>query len=1106
MKSIIITWIVLISIFTQTTWAVPLPEPPEPPRLAILPLLSKHDPAYGIFFADRLVVELMQYREMPALKTRWFELVEPDTLDASIITSALSTKQALSGDILAAFRNATEADAVLFGAIVQAGIQDVHLRLVDMKSGDLLWEGHTKDDTKWMWTRAQDEVGKFALTNLLHQLEFPIEEKHSLIIRAPELPTQIAIQPFYTTHRALVSVFEQRIRQDISTAGLFEIQNASLPTSQRLTKTLRHVAHEQGNINAVLCGSLLGLGIDNAVNQTALTLRLVDIPSGRILWASSASGKRVWRKDDFDLMAQPVSADIIANLAQARSGALRETLAFDTIPQNGPDWIQRGTIYLENGLLPEAEEAFKKALKFPESERLANEGLGHVFARRPTLRNQAVSYYQQALKLEPNNAELYYRLAEVYRDMKNERAIEMAQRAIELDPTFSPPYLLIANWHAKGHWYNNTRDNEIAVAYYTQYLTREPNDTEAAEACGKILLTLGNLPRIEKLILPILQENPEATDLLPIAAQWASRLEKYEQSNQYWTQYQTRISPLDVHHYQSPEMLLNDQNKKEFESLSPTAKSLYASRYWKQLDQDVTTAVNERLLEHYQRVWFARHTFADFTYPWDRRGEVYIRYGEPDHRARANRVPTVMSSAVQQVKDRLYSQLYEEPPQESLAGTVFPVRSSRAMQAEQSGLMSVHREYGGQITVNPDLTTTIIYADGSMEILEPPTGDDAPFGLLTESYLYERAQARIAEHDSQLESSSSESHVMGDAFMPVTAGMDHSSVLWESWIYVSIGGGIEITFTDELGAGNYDFAPMPMRLPPGMRSIARIQEHAPEATYERTVQETPEQHRPWWHTKPFAFAYHPADFQGQNDNTLFEIAFGVPADTANQRTKKIALAFAVTDTLRGNIYRQTKEIDWDVALDPVHLLTDVLGTEVRPGGYRLNVKAQNYSANQISLLQQFVDIEAYSPQDLQISDVVLASQIYEDQTDTPFKKENLQVIPKPTHQFDADQALGTYFEIYNLTPNAFGQAHYKVKFQIQSLEQTRGLKNIFTGPEATPDIQLTLEQVGSKAKEQVYQYIDLKNTKLGKNRLTIEIQDLQSGQSISKSVEFQYGQ
>ena len=46
-------------------------------------------------------------------------------------------------------------------------------------------------------------------------------------------------------------------------------------------------------------------------------------------------------------------------------------------------------------------------------------------------------------------------------------------------------------------------------------------------------------------------------------------------------------------------------------------------------------------------------------------------------------------------------------------------------------------------------------------------------------------------------------------YHPVTSGEDMSTIPWETWIYTDVGGGIEITFTDEFGSGTYEYAPMP---------------------------------------------------------------------------------------------------------------------------------------------------------------------------------------------------------------------------------------------------------------------------------------------------------
>ena len=66
-------------------------------------------------------------------------------------------------------------------------------------------------------------------------------------------------------------------------------------------------------------------------------------------------------------------------------------------------------------------------------------------------------------------------------------------------------------------------------------------------------------------------------------------------------------------------------------------------------------------------------------YPWDRRGEVYIRYGEPDYRSTSNSLNADMPPKAQRIKERMAVDLYgTDAVGEFFTGPVFPVRSNRA--------------------------------------------------------------------------------------------------------------------------------------------------------------------------------------------------------------------------------------------------------------------------------------------------------------------------------------------------------------------------------------------------------------------------------------------
>ena len=985
---------IFLLVFSTAVQCEDLPQREAVPRLAVFPLFSEKDPDYGVFMADRLVDELMRHRDIPAYQGRWFELVEPDTIPRGKMKWMVETKQALKDYDLFMLKTAARADQALIGFVSDAGTRTLHVRIVDLDTGEPIWMGKARDDVKWQWIYAQRDIGEIALGNLMSQLGFQEANRHGRMMRSDEWPLQVVFAPLHTSQKALVGGYERLIREGVMGDGLFDRLDMSQPVGARLSTADRMLLAKANKADAVLCGSLMATGKDNAVNAVGVALRLIDTSSGRILWAGSANARRVWRKDRFDDLSQTIATDLVAGLAKVKSGAQTDAWANRPEPQDGPGWVNRGMVALERGLLSDAEEAFLNAESFDDSTVLAYEGLGRVYARRPALRQRAVSYFHRALDVDTTRADLYYQLASVYFDIGTNHCVDMAYRAIAIDSTYSAPYQLLGDWFARDDFYALLQDNTTVAAYYTRYLSLEPDDVDAVTKLGAVLLRMEDQQAIARQILPFMKRHPEALDLLPIAAQWAYRSGDYERASVYWNQFLERIDAQTLALYVDPTPILSDAQRAIYNALSDTEKQDFIDRFWMQKDLDPTTEVNERLQEHYQRVWMARQYFAGSAYPYDRRGEVYLRYGEPDYRARSGHAPGVMSVAVQRVKDDLYAQLYTRPSEGALVGTVFPVRSSRAMMADSFGLMG-------------------------------------------------RRGSGI-------------SHTMGDGYLPVTSGEDNSLVPWESWVYVTVGGGMEITFTDEMGSGHFNFAPVPLRQPIGMRSIARIQENAPETAYRQAVSDRPEQHRPWWQTRELEFYYDVADARGGYFMTRVDVAYGLPLDVEKIGRGDLTLAIALYDSIASRTFRTSRTVvRKDTLSDSDAMLTDLLTLPVPPGSYHLTVKAENVSANRVSLLRQVIAVEPYGDSELQISDPVLAAQIDETNVDDSFRRKNLRVLPLPTRAFLVGQEMGLYFEVYNLMADEFGQTRYRITIQIAALEQVEGLRMLLTGQEVNPEVSMT---------------------------------------------------
>jgi predicted Zn-dependent protease len=91
-----------------------------------------------------------------------------------------------------------------------------------------------------------------------------------------------------------------------------------------------------------------------------------------------------------------------------------------------------GDIALHNGNQAEAENLFRQSIQMDPGVRIAQYDLGAICADRDD-NAEAVRHLQTAIKLDPQSADAYYRLARVYRKLgETDRQREMLARVAEL--------------------------------------------------------------------------------------------------------------------------------------------------------------------------------------------------------------------------------------------------------------------------------------------------------------------------------------------------------------------------------------------------------------------------------------------------------------------------------------------------------------------------------------------------------------------------------------------------------------------------------------------------------------------------------------------------
>jgi hypothetical protein len=98
--------------------------------------------------------------------------------------------------------------------------------------------------------------------------------------------------------------------------------------------------------------------------------------------------------------------------------------------------------------------------------------------------------------------------------------------------------------------------------------------------------------------------------------------------------------------------------------------------------------------------------------------------------------------------------------------------------------------------------------------------------------------------------------------------------------------------------------------------------------------------------------------------------------------------------------------------------------------------------------------------------------------------------------------LNLLFEIYNLHTNDLNRSHFMITYRIESEEKSRNLfSRLFGKEQSSTSITLDYEIEGDRLREHLK--IDVSGHETGVHELSIEIKDVQSGETVSRSGKFE---
>lgn len=730
--------------------------------------------------------------------------------------------------------------------------------------------------------------------------------------------------------------------------------------------------------------------------------------------------------------------------------------ALETYPNPALLRVRLGMLYLKAKDTQRARARFRDALVQDSTLVAARYGLGRVYLELMNNPRRALKNLERAIRIDSTYVDAHHLMGRAYLKLKNgKEVIASARAALRHDPNHAPAYMLLADTYLS---LGNTPE---AIRYFREFLSREPDDEESAFDFAMHLL---KIERFDEVLQLAALMGPERG--LPLEAQVLAAWGDHEEALGVFERFISLLPANERTAYYDISNVGGPEDVAAYGNTPPEDREAFLRGFWLQRDPFKTSGGAMRRVEHYRRVWRAMTLYGEIAWPFDARGRVFVRYGEPDWKSSWKQVNAQVPIKVQRVQEKLAFQLYGRRGMDmTFIGPVYPIRSDRSAEKRlsQTEWRTNSKPLGGPEEIDVGLTY----------------------------------------------------------YKPVTTSMDYSKVGWEVWVYADIENGLEVVFTDELYSGIYDFAPEPtpdgydldelamQRMGPMRRLMMRLPNLAPGARVARISKDLPERYD-LSHLDPMEFYYEALTFRGRNGEADLQLNLGLPLDnvllagdrdTTVTLDRRIALIENRTDQVR-----KTRE-RLDLRISPSSrgaglLAVDRVDLTAAPGNYRLALQMSRLNTNRIQAYHQEVEVPDYDSGQLLLSDLQVAYRVVEagPGADPKSVRGQWQIAATPSRAFRSGQPVYVYFEIYNLKRDSFGNTRYEVGYEVR-----RGRKklNTLARKGSGEVVSVSYGQVGASPHESDYVELDLRKGKLGRYRVRMTVKDLVSGRETAREGRFQ---
>jgi len=280
---------------------------------------------------------------------------------------------------------------------------------------------------------------------------------------------------------------------------------------------------------------------------------------------------------------------------------------------------------------------------FPDTVILLRKGIIYRQLDDVESRRKSVHFFRRLVDRYPTNPRFFLELARtLLAQAFDYEAESQLRRAIELNPTDEIPYLLLYDIYAPSYFFNGweTEANQ-AESTLQAFLRQVPSSRNGLCKLASLEAVRGRLSLALEHTQRALAIDSAAVDVSLIMAYIQYRMRNYELCQHYFDKALAGMTHFQRWAYTTVECVLPPQVAAEYPNWRPAVRDSVGRDFWRTRDSDPTTEINERLLEHYSRVWEANLSYGtpeNGGIGWRTvMGATLVRMGRPDERTQRTR-------------------------------------------------------------------------------------------------------------------------------------------------------------------------------------------------------------------------------------------------------------------------------------------------------------------------------------------------------------------------------------------------------------------------------------------------------------------------------------